>query len=167
MDCDCDSSIHYTHIVRMELKRTEEMYQRAPLLIDYEMTSQGIREDDINDNSYQIVKDLIPQKIWNNSLYLKHQELTDQDVKFIANEFKPNTTYKILDLFNNNITVDGVFYLNEILKVNKTLIRLNLGCNEMGDQSAQLLLNTLTHRNNNTLGGFHTQLQLRLRTSQV
>ncbi|CAF1286130.1 unnamed protein product [Didymodactylos carnosus] len=81
---------------------------------------------------------------------MHRQELTDEDVKFIAEELKTNKTCESINLSTNNITPEGAAHLAGMLKVNKTLKYLWLASNQIGDRGTEILCTALEYDDNNT-----------------
>ena len=79
---------------------------------------------------------------WN---FDKH--LTDADVEALANKLKTNKFCKSLNLQRNTITRCGASYLVDMLQVNNTLEELWLGWNQIGDNGACKICETLKHKN--------------------
>ena len=86
-------------------------------------------------------------------LYLDHNRISDLGVQLLAQAISNNnnTKLKVLYLGSNSINYEGAFHLGEMLKANKTLRRLNLSENNLGDQGVQLLANALSYPNRSLL----------------
>ena len=78
---------------------------------------------------------------------LNAKNLTDEDIRILANELHSNTKCHVLHLHLNNITDAGIFYLADMLKVNQTLTDLYLGANDFGDRGVELLCQALIDHN--------------------
>ena len=56
-------------------------------------------------------------------------DITDEDITHLSTMLSSNTTLKELELYNCNITDNGVRYICEGLTKNQTLTILDIGCN--------------------------------------
>ena len=56
-------------------------------------------------------------------------DITDEDITHLSTMLSSNTTLKVLELYNCNITDNGVRYICEGLTKNQTLTKLNIGGN--------------------------------------
>ena len=92
----------------------------------------------------------IPLKILNiPELILYHMQLTDTQIKALAEALKINTTLRELNLSKNFISDEGGKALAEALKINTTLTKLNLSKNSIGNQGASAIAEAL--KTNTTL----------------
>ncbi|CAF2018622.1 unnamed protein product, partial [Rotaria magnacalcarata] len=81
-------------------------------------------------------------------LYLDHNCVSDMGAQLLAQAISANNTHlRVLYLGSNSITYEGAQHLAEMLKTNRTLNRLYLFENNIGDRGIQLLAQVLTHHN--------------------
>lgn len=81
-------------------------------------------------------------------LLLDHNHVSDRGTQMLAQAISTdNTNLRVLYLGSNNITNEGAKYLAEMLKTNRTLNRLYLFENTIGDHGVQLLAEALTRHN--------------------
>ncbi|CAF1490717.1 unnamed protein product [Didymodactylos carnosus] len=101
---------------------------------DQQPISEKIREltDNFNDREWS----------------LSVQQLSDADVKLLANALKTNTHCKVLDLHQNKLTSVEAQFIADMLKVNTTLTSLWLSCNRLGDDGTRTLCEVLRRQNN-------------------
>ena len=80
-----------------------------------------------------------------NSIDLWQNNLTDEGVKYLAEALKHNSCkLKSLNLTNNKLTEEGVKYLAEALKDgNCKLHGLDLACNKLSDEGVKYVADTL------------------------
>ena len=95
---------------------------------------------------------IIANSLYNNpfltELYLSKNHVSDIGVHAFAQILSiDNSTLMILELDSNEITDEGVEYLTEMLKVNRTLVRLGLGSNQISNTGVESIANTLIHSN--------------------
>ena len=102
------------------------------------------------------IKELMDQKT---SVGYLDMLLNVQEVQFLAEALKINTTLTTLKLYLNALDDKGVQILVEALKINTTLTTLNIWSNEIGNQGAQALAEAL--KMNTTL------TTLKLHTNQI
>jgi len=94
------------------------------------------------DNDLAVLVNVIEQSTVLEVLGLGWNEVTLSDGK-LANAIAKNTTLKELNLYNNNISQEGVRHLANALKVNNTLKILMLHNNNIGDEGAEYIANML------------------------
>ncbi|CAF3159928.1 unnamed protein product, partial [Rotaria socialis] len=88
--------------------------------------------------------EMITKNINAATVQFQSQNLNDQDMKLVANELlQVNKTLTRLDLYTNQIGDSGAQYLGEALKTNKSLTLLQLQTNQIGDSGAQYLADAL------------------------
>ncbi|CAF4221492.1 unnamed protein product [Rotaria magnacalcarata] len=82
-------------------------------------------------------------------LNLAEKCIGDEEVQFIVDALRNNTTIININLAKKNIGVDGTKYMSDLLQNDKTLLTLNLQSTKIGDESTKYLANGL--RKNTTL----------------
>ncbi len=97
---------------------------------------------------------ILANALYNNTtlieLYLSKNQISDIGVHALAQTLVVNSsTLKVLDLYSNNITDEGIEYLSDMLKINKTITRLGLGFNQITDHGIRLLANAIIYFNDN------------------
>jgi len=100
-----------------------------------------------NDDLDQLYQAIEKSKVLKD-LNLNHNKLTLTDEKLAAAIAK-NKTLKLLSLWNNNVSDEGIKHLADALKKNNTLQELYLGRNNIGDEGAKYIADMLSV--NNTL----------------
>ncbi|UJR19491.1 hypothetical protein I4U23_022620 [Adineta vaga] len=76
-------------------------------------------------------------------LNLSGEEITNDGMKYIANELYNNKTLEVLDLSYNELGDRGIKYLALVLRNNQTLIKLNLFGNSIRDEGIEDLIKNL------------------------
>ncbi|CAF1261207.1 unnamed protein product [Rotaria magnacalcarata] len=82
-------------------------------------------------------------------LNLAEKCIGDEEVQFIVDALRNNTTIININLAKKNIGVDGTKYMSDLLQNDKTLLTLNLQSTKIGDEGTKYLANGL--RKNTTL----------------
>jgi hypothetical protein len=87
----------------------------------------------------------------------KHRQfpLTAMGVEYIYHALLNNKTLKCLDLSNNNIGVEGSYFISLIMRDCRLLTLINVGYNNIGNEGVKLIAEQL--KTNNTI----TELKLR------
>ena len=83
---------------------------------------------------------------------MHRQQLTDQELKFISQEFEKDQICESMNLSSKKITADGVKYLADMVEGSKTLKYLWLAANQIGDRGTLILCSAFhTHGNLHSL----------------
>ncbi|CAF1433580.1 unnamed protein product, partial [Adineta steineri] len=70
-------------------------------------------------------------------LTLRYKNIVDENLKYLANSLKMNTSFKELDFANNKIGDNGVKYLTDALQADMILEILNLYGNKISDEGVK------------------------------
>jgi len=81
------------------------------------------------------------------SLSLQNCGLTGISCQIISDSLKLNTSLLVLDLFQNNIENEGALSISNMLVINKNLEELYLGCNEINNVGAIAIFQALEINN--------------------
>jgi Ran GTPase-activating protein (RanGAP) involved in mRNA processing and transport len=76
-------------------------------------------------------------------LFMRGNELTDDDVKQICHNLKENRLLKVLDISYNNITKESLEHLKELTESNKTLEFIGLAKNNLSMEDLKPLLDCI------------------------
>jgi Ran GTPase-activating protein (RanGAP) involved in mRNA processing and transport len=143
---------------------TSDDYQNSKLENEIDRYESRARIDlsfrDLTDQDMDIVvKQAIVQKQCT-ALLLNDNLITSKGADIIANALYNNTTLEELNLWNNQVSDLGVFYLSKVLSVgNFTLRSIGLGQNGISDVGAQHLAEMLTtSRTITRLWLFHNEI---------
>ena len=106
-----------------------------------DLSSKGLSDNDLG-VLYPLIQ-VIEKSAVLEKLILDRNKLTLDDGK-LANAIAKNTNIKVLNLYNNNISHQGIKHLADALKKNNTpLQKLSLGGNNIGDEGAGCIANML------------------------
>ncbi|CAF3528138.1 unnamed protein product [Rotaria socialis] len=122
--------------------------QEAGFIADKLKTNEKIEPQIRNINEIPYTNPQLTQLIKSNinstGVNFAGKNLNDQDMKIVANELlQVNKTLTRLDLYTNQIGDSGAQYLGEALKTNKSVTLLQLQTNQIGDSGAQYLADAL------------------------
>ncbi|CAF1139133.1 unnamed protein product [Rotaria sordida] len=91
----------------------------------------------------KMLKELINKERKKESIRFPKQVLNYDDMEIIADELISNKYWRIIYLWENYINEKHMLILMGGLKLNSTLICLNLDCNTLGDEGASILASIL------------------------
>ncbi|CAF2489160.1 unnamed protein product [Rotaria sp. Silwood2] len=91
----------------------------------------------------KVLKELINKERKNESIRFPKQMLNYDDMEMIADELISNKYWTIIYLWENYLNEKHMLILMKGLKLNSTLICLNLDCNMLGDEGASILASIL------------------------
>lgn len=107
-----------------------------------------LRESGISPAGARIIAEALQSNLTLQMLFMSENKVGDEGVKHLAAALADdNTSLKELNLARNGITDEGVVHIANMLKSNKTIIRLWLGENEITDKGLSFLCDVLTTAN--------------------
>ena len=108
--------------------------------VETELTKKNItRKPYVN----KILQELIKTERTKESVRFSKQMLNYDDMKIISNELISNKYWTILYLWESYMNEKHIMILSHGLKLNSTLICLNLDCNLLGDEGTSILASVL------------------------
>lgn len=98
---------------------------------------------DIDDSLAKILSDALSKNTSITTIFLPFNKITSEGIKYFAEKFKDNKTWKILSFWKNNIGDAGADYLAKNLVGNSTLKKLILQETGITETGAQHFIKTL------------------------
>lgn len=141
----CDS-FSRVDVSRQHLKDQDMSIVSREAMIKKQCTKLYVWGNEITFQSVLILANALHNNTELQELGLSFNRLSDMGLHSLSLAVS-NSTLKWLGLGESHITNVGVQYLAEMLKINRTLTRLYLSCNKIGDLGAQQLANALAYFN--------------------
>ena len=88
-----------------------------------------LRSSSLTGGIKQVTDSLFNNKTLEQLVLFNVTDITDEDITHLSTMLSSNTTLKVLELYNCNITDNGVRYICEGLTKNQTLTELDIGGN--------------------------------------
>lgn len=118
------------------------------LIIHKQCTALWLQQNEITAKGAAIIADGLRDNTTLEALELSGNHLSDKGIDYLAQALMMNNSI-LTKLYcgSNGITDQGAQYIAQLLKKNRTLTRLDLSFNEIGDRGVRRLATTLAHFN--------------------
>ncbi|CAF3398155.1 unnamed protein product [Rotaria sp. Silwood1] len=138
------ADLSYCHLINADISIVVN-----EIIIDKKFTELWLHGNEITSHGASILASGLINNSKLKSLDFSFNPISDLGVHSLSQALLPhqNSSLKILYLSKNNISNNGVIYLSEMLKINRTLNELWLSNNDIGDEGVKLLANVLAYYN--------------------
>ena len=157
----------YTFYYEGNFLPTEEMQNFIKDILDNKsLTYLYLQNNQINDESMEILSFLISKNSFIHTLYLGYNKFTSKGISKLCNGLKSSDTRLIeLSLSNNNLDEKSLKYLSEVLNNHPTIMCLNFSYNNFAYGECGYLISKIitecTRLNNFNLTACHLGLKIK------